>query len=70
MRRSLILGGVLVTALGALVVPAGAANEDATTGTHQFIVLYADGASLADGQAAVAAAGGTIKTENAVIGLA
>lgn len=70
MRRSLIFGGVLVTALGALAVPAGAANEDATTETHQFIVLYADGASLADGQAAVAAAGGTIKTENAVIGLA
>lgn len=70
MRRSLIFTGGLVMVLGALAAPVGATNEGVAGGTHHFVVLYGDGASLAAGRAAVTAAGGTVKTENTVIGMA
>jgi subtilisin family serine protease len=50
---------------------AGTAAEQAPAGdAHAYLVLYGDGASLSQGRAAITAAGGTVRTENAAIGLA
>ena len=70
MRRALLVLGGVASALGLLGVPASADSGQAGGETHQYVVLYADGASLADGRSAVAAAGGTVRSENAAIGLA
>jgi subtilisin family serine protease len=68
-RRLLVL--FLVAASLPLLAPSASAESDTSaTDTHLFLVLYADGASLAQGRAAVTAAGGTIRTENTAIGLA
>ena len=68
-RRLLVV--FLIAASLPLLAPSAGADDQASTGdTHLFLVLYADGASLAQGRAAVTAAGGTIRTENAAIGLA
>ena len=48
---------------------AGAEGTQAE-GTQEFVVLYTEGASTADAQAAIAAAGGTIVSENADVGVA
>ena len=68
-RRLLVL--FLIAASVPLLAPSAGADDQASTGdTQLFLVLYADGASLAQGRAAVTAAGGTVRTENAAIGLA
>jgi hypothetical protein len=60
-RRLLVL--FLIAASLPLLAPSAGADDEASAGdTHLFLVLYADGASLAEGRAAVAAAGGTIRT--------
>jgi subtilisin family serine protease len=72
----MLVSGAVAMAMAMLVVPAGAeGNAGAgTTGesdaAQYFIVLYADGASLEAGRAAIAAAGGAVRTENAAIGFA
>lgn len=74
-RRVLVLFA-MAASLVTFIVPAGAddtarAGDTAGAGeSRAFLVLYADGASLSDGQAAVAAAGGTVHSVNAAIGLA
>jgi lantibiotic leader peptide-processing serine protease len=68
-RRVLVLFAIAAS-LVTFVQPAQADDQAATGETHLFLVLYADGASLEDGRAAVTAAGGTVRTENATIGLA
>src|SRR5262245_63877295 len=65
----------VATAVGALLVaafvtPADAKGGATSNGAHNFLVLYADGASNAGGRAAIATAGGTVVHENATIGLA
>ena len=52
------------------MLPASAGDARETGDAQYFLVLYADDASLTEGRAAVAAAGGTIIAENAVVGLA
>jgi len=76
MRRTLLVLTAVAALVGALITPASATDTtEATTAgevgeTRHFLVLYADGASLTAGRSAVAAAGGTIRNENATIGLA
>ena len=66
MKRYLFAIAV-VTAL-AVLPAAGAGNVRAQK--TQFVVLYAEGASLGSARAAVRAAGGTIVKENAAVGVA
>lgn len=71
MRRVLLspiaIGALL---LGALVAPAGARSAATAGARHNFLVLYADGASNLAGRAAIAAAQGAVVHENSTIGLA
>ncbi|MGH9274110.1 MAG: S8 family peptidase, partial [Acidimicrobiales bacterium] len=71
MRGRILL---VVSAVGAVVlgtvVPAGAGDDTADSERGSYLVLYADGASSASGQAAVEAAGGTVVDENSTIGMA
>jgi subtilisin family serine protease len=68
--RSSILALAVVSLLAALAAPTLATEQSTTGGEHYYLVLYEDGASLAAGRAAVKAAGGTIREENARVGLA
>ena len=68
-RRVLALF-VIAASLVTFTQSAGADGEAGSSETHRFLVLYGDGASSADGRAAIAAAGGSVLTENAAIGLA
>jgi subtilisin family serine protease len=74
MRERFLVPFVATLAAAVLIaLPAGAtpAETDAGDGgAHSYLVLYADGASSADGRAAVADAGGAVVDENAAIGLA
>jgi lantibiotic leader peptide-processing serine protease len=73
-RRLLVFLGVASLAVLAAVVPVGtpvgAEGDAAGTTTSRYLVLYSDGASTAQGRAAVKAAGGTVVRENKQIGLA
>ena len=71
-RRVLALFSIaaVVAAIVTFIQPAGADDQTDAGAEYRFLVLYADGTSLESGQAAVAAAGGTVLTENATIGLA
>ncbi len=74
-RRVLVVLAIAASVI-TFIQPAGADDQAGTATTadagarHAFLVLYADGASLEQGRAAVAAAGGAVTTENAAIGLA
>jgi subtilisin family serine protease len=68
-RRVLVLFAI-VASLVAFIAPAGAKDTEAAGEARAFLVLYADGASLSQGQAAVTAAGGTVRSVNDTIGLA
>jgi subtilisin family serine protease len=68
-RRVLVLFAIAAS-LVTFIVPAGADDTTEAGEARAFLVLYADGASLSDGQAAVTAAGGTIHSVNGAIGLA
>ena len=71
MRRHLLACGVTTALVGMLTVsPLNAAHAADSGETRSYLVLYADGASLSAGRAAVAAAGGTVARENAAVGLA
>ena len=71
-RRILVLFAMaaMAASLVTFIVPAGADDTTGASEARAFLVLYADGASLSDGQAAVAAAGGTVHSVNEAIGLA
>jgi subtilisin family serine protease len=71
MRRTLLTwSSTIALAVGLVVVPTGVAQAAETGPELSYLVLYADGASLAQGRAAVAAAGGTVTHVNAAVGLA
>ena len=70
MRRILLVWSVTTTLVGMLSIPATIAQAAESGATRNFLVLYADGASLSEGRAAVAAAGGTVTHVNAAVGLA
>jgi subtilisin family serine protease len=73
MVRRVIVLFAIAASLVTYTATAGAddAAEQAQAGTsHAYLVLYGDGASLAQGRAAVQAAGGTVHAENTAIGLA
>ena len=63
--RRLAFVTAMTALLGILTAPVAYAAE-----TRQYLVLYADGASLSEGRAAVKAAGGSVRSENTAIGLA
>jgi subtilisin family serine protease len=71
--RRLIVVATAATCLAIPVVAAGSgagAEGTQAEGTQEFVVLYAEGVSTTDAQAAIAAAGGTIVSENADVGVA
>lgn len=72
MRRAMITAAAVTVGL-AVAVPVAYAELNArqeTQQTKEFVVLYAEGASAAEGRAAVRAAGGTIVRENTDVGVA
>jgi subtilisin family serine protease len=74
--RKLILGAAIaaLAAAPAIVIESSASADDAgasqESGEQQFVVVYTEGVSLDAARAAVAAAGGTIVTENTDVGVA
>jgi subtilisin family serine protease len=71
--RKLVVAATAATCLAIPVVAAGSgagAEGTQAEGTQEFVVLYAEGVSTTDAQAAIAAAGGTIVSENADVGVA
>jgi subtilisin family serine protease len=70
MRRILLVGSATTSMVMMLSVPAVAAGTTTKGPARSYVVLYADGASLAAGKAAVKAAGGTVTHVNKAIGFA
>jgi subtilisin family serine protease len=70
MARRLLVLFALVASLVAFIVPAGADDTTEAGPARAYLVLYGDGVSAGDGQAAVVAAGGTVHSVNETIGLA
>jgi subtilisin family serine protease len=68
-RRVLVLFAIAAS-LVTYTATAGADEQSQASTSHAYLVLYGDGASVAQGRAAVQAAGGTVTTENTAIGLA
>jgi subtilisin family serine protease len=60
----------LVTALTVVPISAASAADSSVGATKRYVVVYADGASVAAGRAAVAASGARIVSENAEVGVA
>ncbi len=69
MRRSFVIF-VAITAALALSVPGFAASNAADGEGQEFVVLFEEGASTADGVAAIEAAGGEVVAVNEAVGLA
>ena len=69
MRKAIVCVTIMLLAL--TLVPAAAATPMYEQGVEQeFVVVYAEGVSLEAAHAAVTAAGGTIVSENASVGVA
>ena len=71
--KRLIVAAVAVTCAATPIVIGGAgANADTarSDGATEYVVLYAEGASLASARAAITSAGGTIVSENTDVGVA
>jgi lantibiotic leader peptide-processing serine protease len=70
--RKFIIGTVVVAMAAMPAIPPGKANARPAgeAGTATFVVVFAEGTSLAASHAAVAAAGGTIVSENTDVGVA
>ncbi|HEX6956216.1 MAG TPA: hypothetical protein VF156_15185, partial [Agromyces sp.] len=69
--RSIAATSVLTLAITGLAAgTASAATSTETDGEHQYVVLFAEGTSTAEARAAVEAAGGSILTANAEVGVA
>jgi len=69
MRRSFVILVALTVAL-ALSVPGSALTDAAETEAESFVVLFEEGATTAEGVAAVQAAGGEVIAVNEAVGLA
>jgi subtilisin family serine protease len=69
--RKLAIGVILalVCSLAAVAVPGGSGAAQSAD-EHEFVVLYTEGAPLAEARAAVEAAGGSIVRENTAVGVA
>lgn len=68
-RRAAVIAAIaLGTAAGAAAVAQGVTAQPA--GAREYVVVYADAATAAQGRAAVEAAGGTVVRENAAVGMA
>ena len=68
MRRNHLFGVALTVALVVLAVTAAGGNANAQE--QGYVVLYAEGASLASARQAVEAVGGVIVSENTAVGVA
>ncbi|MCU1501251.1 MAG: peptidase [Ilumatobacteraceae bacterium] len=70
--RKLIIGTVVVALAAIPAMPPGGANARPAgeAGTDTFVVVFTEGTSLEASRAAVAAAGGTIVSENTDVGVA
>ncbi|WP_395245127.1 S8 family serine peptidase [Agromyces sp. MMS24-K17] len=69
--RSIAATSALALAITALAAAPAAVATDTSEGAEQeYVVLFTEGASTADARAAVAAAGGTIVSENTDVGVA
>jgi subtilisin family serine protease len=66
--RSVVVFGVAIVLVAAAGLPARAATT--RSGTTEYVVLYAERASVADARDAIADAGGTIVREDLAIGMA
>ena len=72
-RRTLpILSAIalVMSSVGAVLATTSPAGAQGSRESASYLVLYADGASNASGRAAVQKAGGTVRHENATVGLA
>ena len=69
MRKRMVIAAVVALVAGGLlaVVPAGAASDGKV---QEYVVLYEDGASVADAHAAIASLDGSIVEEISQIGRA
>ncbi|WP_394553344.1 S8 family serine peptidase [Agromyces sp. MMS24-JH15] len=72
MRRASTIAAISAAALALTALAAAPAGATTATGDgeRQFVVLFAEGTSASAQQAAVAAAGGTVVTSNADVGVA
>ncbi|GAA4195253.1 S8 family serine peptidase [Streptosporangium oxazolinicum] len=71
MKRVIITAAVVTLVTAALVPPAQARPVIAEPGAEtEYVVLYTEGARLADAQRAIKAAGGSILKENTAVGVA
>jgi subtilisin family serine protease len=70
MRRRIITGAVVALVAGALIGPVPTAVASSDGRLREYVVLYRDGVSSAEGRAAVEAAGGRVVDEIASIGVA
>ncbi|WP_329082580.1 S8 family serine peptidase [Streptosporangium sp. NBC_01469] len=71
MKRVIITAAVVTLVAAALVPPAQARQVIAEPGAEaEYVVLYTEGARLADAQQAIKAAGGNILKENTAVGVA
>jgi subtilisin family serine protease len=68
--RRLTLSALLALTLGLGAFPAAAAEQAETAEESEYVVLYAEDASLDAARAAVEAAGGTVVEENTAVGVA
>ena len=71
--RKLVVAASVAACLAIPVVATGTgagAEGTQAEGTQEYVVLYAEGVSTTDAQAAITAAGGTIVSENADVGVA
>ncbi|MFF5205600.1 S8 family serine peptidase [Streptosporangium sp. NPDC000396] len=71
MKRVIIVAAATALTAAALVTPAQARQVGAEPGAEaEYVVLYKEGANLAEAQQAVQAAGGSIVRENDAVGVA
>jgi len=72
MKRLIVAAVAVTCAAVPIVVGSAGANADTagSDGAKEYVVLYAEGASLASARAAITSAGGTIVSENTDVGVA
>ncbi len=72
MKRLIVAAVAVTCAATPIVIGSAGANADTagSDGAKEYVVLYAEGASLASARAAITSAGGTIVSENTDVGVA
>ena len=72
MKRLIVAAVAVTCAAVPIVIGSAGANADTagSDGAKEYVVLYAEGASLASARAAITSAGGTIVSENTDVGVA